>query len=94
MTARSQYFWYYLFFFFMFYVPAVLLTTFAFIVGLDYRVAPGRPNDEGLGMALIAVLGLVLDLGALLVFRKSWPAIIVCGVTFLLGVIAVVELCA
>ena len=94
MTPRSQYFWYHLFFFSLLYVLAILLTLFPFIVSLDHRGALGRPDDEGLALVVMAAFGLLLDAGAFLIFRKSWPVRIMCGAAFLLGAVAIAKFVA
>ncbi|WP_405084165.1 hypothetical protein [Microbispora sp. NBC_01389] len=94
MTSRSPYFWYYIFFFSCAYVSGTLLTLLVFGASVGHRVAPGRPDDEGLGMSLFAVFGLLLDFAALLVFRRSWAARILCGLTALLAVVAMTKLLA
>ncbi|KAA9373198.1 hypothetical protein F5972_36350 [Microbispora cellulosiformans] len=94
MTSRSPYFWYYLFFFSCAYGSGTLLTLLVFGASIDHRVTPGRPDDEGLGMSLFAVFGLLLDFAALLIFRRSWAAWILCGLTALLAVVAMTKLLA
>ncbi|WP_169949689.1 hypothetical protein [Microbispora sp. H11081] len=94
MAPRSQYFWYHLFFFSLLYALAILLTLFPFIASLDHRVAAGRPDDEGLALVVTAIFGLLLDTGAFLIFRKSWPVRIICGATFVLGATAIAKFVA